>query len=150
MDINLLQMHASVNCEKVPGECYHYPLSLSVFEHVKIFTFAKSHLTDSWSLPSLLAPFSDPVAATPLLLAFTVAATTLCVLQAVKPWVVCDSLLAVLAGLAGKCKSVWGNPRSLIFYSFWLLLACFISITYTNILQSFMVVVVVTMDPDPF
>ena len=61
-------------------------------------------------------------------------------LLATKSRDVCRAFLQIFSGLIGKSTSIIKNPRSLLFYSIWLLVTGVISMIYTNILQSYIVV----------
>ena len=137
---NLVHMDIAAICNGTLNECYLYPLSLSVFEHYKTFVFTQPVQPAPYTLRSLRAPFSDPVATILLLFTSAVAAVTLVILLKVKSCKAFRAPLAIFAGLVGKSLNMSSNPRSLIFYACWLLVTGFISMTYTNILHSFVVV----------
>ena len=52
----------------------------------------------------------------------------------------CLVVLSTLSGLIGKAVPARGNSVSLVYYAGWLMLTGFISMTYTNVLQSIVVV----------
>ena len=98
-----------------------------------------------------MAPFSDPAATFILVvLALFCAATGLWVLKTKSLNAVVEVVLLVFSGLLGKSFNIRSNPRFAVWYAIWLCLIGFISMTYTNILQSIVVVPGVRNDGTTF
>ena len=125
------------------GVQVHSPtVNLHGFNHYHSYYFTTTTQPDPARLSSLMAPFSDLAGA--LLLLTLSALTTTMLLMALGArrcfWDTPETVLLVVSGLIGHSWSTNGNSRFLLFYICWLFLAGFISIMYTNILQSVVVV----------
>ena len=134
----VVRMMSSMGCSQPLDHCYAYPMSLFRFQHYKTLVFSRSIQPEPFSLLSLKAPFSDRLAVLMLL------GTSFCmaiVLTAVgsKYRDIGAISLSIFSGLVGKPLAI-SNPTSAQCYSFWLLFAGVVSVTYTNILQSHVVV----------
>ena len=132
-----IHMIATFGCRDPVGECSMFPLSLSQFEHYRTVLFTRSASTEIFKLPSLTAPFSDPAAET------TFSIFSLCltiVLVVVKGKSLNIVSVYTLSGPIGESLVMSRNRTFMLIYSFWLLLAGFMCVTYTNILQSYVVV----------
>ena len=134
-----IHMAGSAGCDGPVHKCTMTPTSLSKMSYYSTVYFKKPDSPDSYGLPSVTAPFADSA------VAITLFGTLLCmtfVLPAVmkKPRDIISTSLSIFSGLIGKYLVVNRNPKNLLLYSFWLLLAGVISVTYTNILQSHVVV----------
>ena len=128
------------SCMTPVTQCYIPPMSLLKFEHHNTLLFKKSATAvEPFSLPSLAAPFSDAIVEAILL------GTSICmiiVLLALKSKSsdVISTCLSVLSGLIGTSLVIRGDAKSAYFYSLWLLVGGVISVMYTSILQSYVVV----------
>ena len=102
----------------------------------------ESRLEAHCALSSVVAPFSDRAAQRRLYCwVFHLRGHQPAVLlPRDKPWDMVKALLLSFSGLIGKTLDVSGNSRFLAWHTAWLFLAGFISMTYTNILQSIVVV----------
>ena len=121
------------------AETYMCPLSFYGFQDYRVFYFSKATPSDLSTLTSLNAPFSDTVATTILLVIWCGMKITLLLLKG-KFWDLTESILLTFAGLIVKDLATKGNSRFLLCYTTWLFLVGFVSMTYTNILQSIVVV----------
>ena len=127
------------DCEGSVQECYIEPMSLSKFEHHCTLSFARQMPPPPFELSSLAAPLTADRTAAILLLCSCTCVTPFLMRKSNK-WVVIEALLQVVAGLLGKCVDSNGNSRQLLWYTCSLFLAGFLSISYTNILQSSVIV----------
>ena len=139
---NTATMRMSIKFEN-NGIQYQSPtLSLFGFNHYHSYFFTTITQSDPARLSSVTAPFSDLAGA--LILLTLLALTTTMLLLALGNrrcfWDTPETALLVVSGLVGQSWSMNGNSRFLLFYISWLFLAGFISIMYTNILQSVVVV----------
>ena len=134
----VILMISSFACVSPTQLCNVPPLSLLRFEHFSTVFFTKSGSAQAFRLPSLLAPISDILTAVLLILASICLGVIM--LHANKSRDICRAFLQTFSGLVGKSVSTIKNPRSWLFYSIWLLLTGAISMIYTNILQSYVVV----------
>ena len=64
----------------------------------------------------------------------------LTLMKMTEQWNLVEALLAVISGLVGKSQRRSGNARHLLLYAIWLLVIGFISMSYTNVLQSIVIV----------
>ena len=117
------------------------PLSLSHFSSQKIHFYSKTRPPQQpSSLSSMLAPFSDPLAAS-ILLGLSVCTPAICMILNWKlSWELIEAILLAFSALLGKACGKSGNWKFLLYYEMWLLLTGFLSMAYTNILQSIVVV----------
>ena len=115
------------------------PLSLDRFTNFRTFYFTSPPTVDRTQLPSLKAPISDSAAAVILLILSIFMAITLLLLRG-KAWNVTEALLFTFSGFIGKDSAVSGNSKFWLLYTTWLFLVGFLSMAYTNILQSILVV----------
>ena len=141
LDRNKAEVHmdCSVGCDRPWQHCYNPPVSLSESKYHNTLFFEKPVSVDSFSLPSFAAPLSDSMVAITLLGTSLFVALILTGLTS-KPCEIVPVCLSIYLGLIGKSLPISGNRKSAYLYSFWLLLTRVLSATYTNILQSYVVV----------
>ena len=121
-------------------ETYMYPVSLQRYSYYRTLFFSKTTTSDPSRLSSLAAPFSESAAAFILLSLSACAAISVLLLTA-KSWDVVTAVLIIVSGLLGKTVNLSGGSWLFLwFYTIWLFLVGFIAMTYTNILQSVVVV----------
>ena len=118
---------------------YAYPMSLSEFEYFCTVVYSKITPSDPSRLTSLITPFSDHATVSTLLGLSAGAAITPTPVK-VKPWDLGRSAFWTYSGLVGQSLNLRGNTRFLFWHTTWLILVGFLSMTYTNILQSVVVV----------
>ena len=133
-----LRMLSTVGCSGPRHQCYGYPLSLFRFELHRILFFSRSVSPEPYSLLSLRSPFSELLAV--LMLLGTSLCVAMVILTSARSLDISAVTLSIFSGLLGKSLDISGNRKSAHFYSFWLLIAGIVSVTYTNILQSYVVV----------
>ena len=134
----IVRMSSTFVCTGPLYQCYIFPLSLFRFEYFRTVFFSRSIQPGSYSLFSLQAPFSHPFTALLLLGTSICVSITLAIVS--KSRDITAAFLSIFSGLLGKSLSISDYPKSANFYLFWLLLAGVVSVTYTNILQSYVVV----------
>ena len=132
-------MRTAANVPSTLESSYMVSVSLSGFVHFRTILFPKPSLSEPNSLPSLRAPLSDHIATIVFLGSLICTSTTLMMLRG-KLWNAADTLPLLVSGMIGQSFGMAGNSRFLAVYTIWLLLTCFISITYTKILQSIVIV----------
>ena len=116
-------------------------LSLYKFGHYRSYIFTRAIPPHSARLPSLAGPFSEPAASLILLILAAVTAILLLALGARRWfWDLPETVLLAFSSLIVKTWNAKGNSKFLLLYTTWLFLVGFISMTYTNILQSVVVV----------
>ena len=121
-------------------ESYMYPLSLFDYSYWRTLFFRKTTTLDPSGLSSLLSPFSERAAAL-ILLSLSVCAAMILLLLSVNSRGVATAAFMTFSGLIGKTVNLSGSSRPLLwFYTMWLFLVSFVAMTYTNILQSIVVV----------
>ena len=96
---------------------------------------------DQFSLTNLAVAFNDPLAALILLCLISGTIFMLFMMHGKSVADPCLIVLSTLSGLIGKAVVPPSrNSTSLVYYAGWLMLTGFISMTYTNVLQSIVVV----------
>ena len=136
-DIHMISSISS--CTGHLTQCYIPPVSLLKLEHHNTLLFRKADRVEPFSLPSLTAPFPDSIAETILLCTPLCMMIILLILRSKSTGVI-STYLPLLLGLIGKSLFMRGNAKSTFCYSFWLLVGFVILVTYTSILQSYVVV----------
>ena len=113
--------------------------ALDHFGYHRTVSFSKQRQPGQVKLSSPTAPFEQDTAATVILVASCLC-VTLVLMKSAGNCNAVEVSLSVHSGLMGQSLSPKGNSRGLLIYGMWLLLILFISISYTNILQSIVVV----------
>ena len=116
-------------------------LSLYKFGHYRSYFFTRPIPPDSARLSSLTSPLSEPAASIILLILAAIMAILLLELGT-KRWFrdLPEAVLLTFSSFIGKTWNVKGNSKFLLLYTTWLFLVGCISMTYTNVLQSVVVV----------
>ena len=142
-------MQASLKVARTLDLYYVPSVSLSKFVHFRTILFTKPSLSEPYGLPSLRAPLSDPLALIAFMGILFSTAATLMILRA-KLRNPAEAVLLLLSGMIGQTLGTGGNSKFLAVYAAWLLLTGFISVTYTTILRSIVVVPRVRYNVLPF
>ena len=127
-------------CQNPYAWCHVSPMVLHGFASYCTVSFSKSVQPGSFKLFTLAAPFAaDPMAQLLLMVSCICMALTLMKARG-HYWNAIETLLAVFSGLVGKSQTLNGNSLHMLLYATWLLVIGFISMSYTKVLQSIVVV----------
>ena len=134
----VISMGISWNCHSLT-ECLLPPLPLNHFGFFRTFSISQPTQTDPFDLSCVAAPFHRHHV-TAVMLATASIALTLTFFLLTGKWNLVETSLAALAGLIGKSWDGMKEFRAELYYSFWLLMVGFVSMGYTNVLESILVV----------
>ena len=135
----VIHMLGADTCYRPAAWCHIPPMVLSTFDSLCSLSFSKSVQPDPFTLSSLAAPFTADRMAQLLLLGSCMC-MALTLLKTTGKWDILEALLAVMSGIVGKSLSLRGDSQYVVLYATWLLAIGFISIGYTNVLQSIFIV----------
>ena len=139
-EVSYMHVMASYHCDLSTDECRQLPMSLYRFNFAHTLSFTKPTQPGPLKLPSLAAPFRLDLRAAAGLLGSSICTALVLIALMVGKAGITETLLSVFSGLVGKSLVPRENPRALPWYTMWLLLIGFISISYTNVLQSIAIV----------
>ena len=120
-------------------ECYIPPLPFAGSNYFSTLSFSKPEQRKPFDLSSLAAPFGLDYMAE-LMLATVSSFFTLIIVRLSGKWNIVKIALSVLSGLVGQSFNASRGIQYELCYSLWLLSVGFLSMGYTNVLQSILVV----------
>ena len=136
--IMMKRSRSSYSCEDY-HECYIPPLTFTASSHHCTLSFSKPDQRRPFDLSSLAGPFGlDYVAL--LMLATTSIFLSVILVRLSGTWNVTEISFSVLAGLIGQSVNGSRGIRYELCYWLWLICVGFLSMGYTNVLQSILVV----------
>ena len=134
-------MKGAFFCAAPIRNCWVPPLSLNEWDFYSTLLFSKPiKQPEPFKLSSMTAPFVtvDCVAVLTSLLGSSICMGGI-LMKSTRKYDIAETVISVFAGLVGKNLDPRGRPGVLYLYTAWLLLTGFISMSYTNILQSIVV-----------
>ena len=137
--LNVVRSSGGYNCVLPSYRCYIGPLILSHFDSYTTFYAAKPEQPDPMKLSSLVAPLVVNLIGPILLLAVS-CCMSLIFMKMRHKRKPSRTVLTVISGVAGDFVSPSRNSWRFLLYVTWQFLLGFVSIGYTNVLQSILVV----------
>lgn len=138
VDKGIISMFQTIACRALEKDCNLPALSFSEFFYFSTVSFSRPRQPQPSKLSSLATPFAADDAAVLMLVGSSICMVILCMERTGK-WNVGEALLSVYSSLLGQYLRPSGNPRYLSWHVIWLLVIGFITISYTNVLQSIFV-----------